>query len=119
MLARLGFSRRFFANPVTWLAAGIFVVAGASVVRADRHYSYTCALAAPIHIALINDDDYFVQPTDTIAYNACKGRIPVRWKDLWPLADCSPGGVPRYSDGSIAMIIQKCQKGRSNNGWVY
>ena len=119
MLARLGFSRKFFANPVTWVAAVVFLMAMTSVVRADRHYDLTCALAAPIHIGLINLDEYFVQPTDTIAYNACKGRVPVRWKNLWPLADCSPGGRPHYSDGSIAMLVQKCQKGRSNGGFVF
>lgn len=115
MLARLGFHRAFLANPVTWLAVGIFAVAGASVVQADRHYSYTCALAAPIHISLINDDDYFVQPTDTIAYNACKGRIPERWKNLWPLADCRPGGVARYSDGSRTQFPQNCRPTAGNN----
>jgi hypothetical protein len=119
MLARLGFSRAFIRNPVTWIAVLVLSLAMTSVVRADRHYSYTCALAAPIHIGLINLDEYFVQQTDTIAYEACKGRVPARWKNLWPLADCSPGGRPRYSDGSIAQLIQKCQKGRSNGGWVY
>lgn len=118
MLDRLGFNRAFFRNPVTWVALAIFAFAGTSVVQADRHYDYTCALAAPIHVGPINNDEYFVQPTDTIAYEACKGRVPARWKNLWPLADCSPGGRPRYSDGSIAMLIQKCQRGRSNNSFT-
>ncbi len=118
MLDRIGLNRAFFSNPVTWIALAVFVLAGTSVVRADRHYDYTCALAAQIHSGPVNNDEYFVQPTDTIAYNACKGRIPERWKNLWPLADCSPGGRPRYSDGSVAMLIQKCQKGRVNNNFV-
>ena len=118
MLARLGFSWTFLTNPVTWVAAAILLVAMTSVVRADRNYDLTCAAAAPIHIGVINNDGYFVQPTDTIAYQACKGRVPVRWKALWPLADCSPGGRPHYSDGSIAMIIQKCRRD-AGNSWVY
>jgi hypothetical protein len=118
MLDRIGFNRAFLRNPVTWIALAILVFAGTSAVRADRHYDLTCALAAPIHAGPVNNDEYFVQPTDTIAYNACKGRVPARWKNLWPLADCSPGGRPRYSDGSTAMLTQKCQKGRSNNSFV-
>ena len=55
MLARLGFNRTFLTNPVTWVAAVILLIAMTSVVRADRNYDFTCALAAPIHIGVINN----------------------------------------------------------------
>lgn len=113
MLARLGFNRRFFLNPVTWIAAALLVISASSVVRAERNFTYTCAAMAPIHVGIIYDDEYFVQRTDTLAYETCKGRIPTRFKDTWPLADCSTGGRARFSDGRLAFFPQKC---RSNTG---
>lgn len=118
MLDRIGLNRAFLSNPVTWLAVALLVVAGSSAVRADRHYDYTCALMAAIHSGGVNGDDYFVQPTDTLAYETCKGRVPTRFKNIWPLADCSPGGRPHFSDGSVAGLIQKCRR-VSGNSWIY
>ena len=113
-LARLGFSRAFFGNPVTWIVAALWVVASIGVVRADRNYTYTCSLAAPMHAGVINIPEYYVQPSDTLAYEACKGRIPVRYQDNWPLADCSPGGRAHFSDGRQAFFPQKCRRDTGN-----
>jgi hypothetical protein len=118
VLRKLGFNRAFFANPVTWMAVGMLVVAFAQVVRADRNFDYTCSLTAPIHGGIIYNDEYFVQPTDTLAYQACAGRIPDRWKDNWPLAHCEPGGMARFSDGRLAFFPQKCRRD-TGNMWVY
>ncbi|MSP20921.1 MAG: hypothetical protein EXQ93_05260 [Alphaproteobacteria bacterium] len=114
LLARLGISRRFFLNPVTWVAVGMLVIASVQVVRADRNYDYTCAIAAPIHAGAIYDDEYFVQPTDTLAYQACKGRVPAKYVTEWPLADCTPGGRARFSDGRLAFFPQKCRRDTGN-----
>ena len=118
MFRLLGINRAFLGNPVTWIVGMFIAVAAVSVVRAERHYDYTCALAAPIHGGVVNIPEYYVQPIDTIAYELCKGRIPDRWKNLWPLADCRPGGVAHYSDGSRAQFPQKCLR-ESGNTWVY
>ena len=117
MLARLGFSRRFLLNPVTWIAVAMLVVAGVQVVRADRNFDYTCAVAAPMHAGVIYDDEYYVQPMDTEAYLACKGRVPDKYKTEWPIADCSPGGRARFSDGRLAFFPQKCRRD-TGNLWV-
>ena len=114
VLAHLGFNRSFLNNPVTWIAVALFVIAGTSVVRADRSYTYTCAVLAPIHAGPVNGDEYFVQPTDTLAYQLCQGRIPARFQDRWPLADCSPGGRARFSDGHPAFFPQKCRRDTGN-----
>ena len=114
MLARLGLNRAFFLNPVTWIAVVLLVVAVSSAVQADRHYSYTCSLTAPIHLSQINNDEYFVGIYDTMAYQACKGRIPERFKNIWPLADCSPGGRARWSSGELAGFPQKCRRDTGN-----
>lgn len=118
MLSRLGFTRAFFTNPVTLMALAMLVLGYAQVVRADRNFSRTCALAAPIHGGVINIPEYYVQPSDTVAYEACKGRIPDRWKDHWPLAHCEPGGRARFSDGRLAFFPQKCRE-NTGNMWVY
>lgn len=114
MLARLGFSRLFFGNPVTWIVAALFVVSATSVVRADRNFTYTCTAAAPVHAGVINIPEYFVQPTDTLAYELCKERLPTRFAGVWPLADCSPGGRARFSDGRLAFFPQKCRRDTGN-----
>jgi hypothetical protein len=118
VLARLGFNQAFLVNPVTWIALALLAIASAQVVRADRNFDYTCALTAPIHGGVINIPEYYVQPSDTVAYRACKGRIPERWKNHWPLADCSPGGMARFSDGRLAFFPQKCRE-NTGNYWVY
>lgn len=115
MLRFLGLNRAFAANPVTWMVALFIVVAGVAAVRAERHFDYTCALAAPIHGGVVNIPEYYVQPLDTIAYELCKGRIPERWKNLWPLADCRPGGRAHYSDGSRTQFPQNCRPTAGNN----
>ncbi|MBM3507504.1 MAG: hypothetical protein FJX64_07240 [Alphaproteobacteria bacterium] len=118
VLRRLGFRRAFFTNPVTLLAVALLALAWAQVVRADRNYDYTCSVTAPIHGGVINIPEYYVQPSDTLAYAACKGRVPDRWKAHWPLADCSPGGRARFSDGRLAFFPQKCRE-NTGNFWVY
>lgn len=114
MLGLLGIDCAFLGNPVTWIVALFICVAAVSAVRAERHFDYTCALAAPIHGGVVNIPEYYVQPTDTIAYELCKGRIPERWKNLWPLADCRLGGVARYSDGSRTQFPQNCRTTAGN-----
>jgi hypothetical protein len=114
VLARLGLNRAFLLNPVTWVAAALLVLAWSSAVEADRHYTYTCSLTAPIHVGPQNGDEYYVQPSDTLAYQYCLGRIPERFQGRWPLADCSPGGVARTSDGRLANFPQKCRRNTGN-----
>ncbi|MBM3507502.1 MAG: hypothetical protein FJX64_07230 [Alphaproteobacteria bacterium] len=119
MLSWLGLNRAFFQNPVTWLVTAIVAITWVQVVRAARHFDYTCALMAPIHGGgIIYLDTYYVQRSDTAAYEACKGRVPERWKTEWPLADCSPGGRARFSDGRLAFFPQKCRE-NTGNLWVY
>lgn len=88
----------------------LLVVAVASAARADRHYSSTCAITAPIHVAPVNRDDSIVGVHDTLAYESCKGRIPERFKDTWPLADCSADGRGRFSSGDLAGFPQTCSR---------
>ena len=119
-LSKLGFNQRFFSNPVTWVVAAMLAVAWVQAVRADRHFTYTCSITAPIHGGgIIYDDEYYVQRTDTLAYQACLGRIPDRWKGNWPLAHCDvPGGMARFSDGRLAFFPQKCRE-NTGNMWAY
>ncbi len=114
MLGRLGFNLAFVRNPVTWVAAALLVIAWVQVVRAERNYDYTCSVAAPLHADVINIPEYFVQPSDTLAYQACRGRVPAKYKAHWPLADCSPGGKARFSDGRLAYFSQKCRRDTGN-----
>lgn len=113
MLHLLGFDRAFLVNPVTWLVAAFVAIAFVQVGRADRNYTLTCTLAAPMHANVINIPEYYVQPSDTLAWQACKGRVPINYVAHWPLADCSPGGRARFSDGRLAFFPQKC---RANTG---
>lgn len=110
MLARLGLSRNFIANPVTWVVAALLVTAVAAVVRAEQGWDETCAAIAPVVvIAPAIYSDYYVQPLENTTYENCLGRIPDRWKDDWPLTDCRLGGKPHYSDGYLASFNQKCR----------
>ena len=118
MLTRLGFSRDFFANPVTWMSIALLVVTWVRAGRADRDFTYTCSLTAPIHAGAIYNDEYYVQPSDTLAYEYCKGRVPERYKANWPLANCAPGGMARFSDGRLAFFPQKCRRDTGNT-WAY
>lgn len=118
MLARLGLTRAFFLNPVTWVVAGLLVIALTSGVRAERNYDYTCAVMAPMHGGAVNGDEYYVVPYDNRAYEACLGRIPERWVGRWPLTDCSPGGRAHYSSGAPAPFPQRCRSNNLGNYWV-
>lgn len=110
MLARLGFSRRFLVNPVTWLAAGIWVVAAFAAVDAERGWGETCAAISPVVVVAPRVyDEYFVQPLENVTFEKCDGRIPDRWRDEWPLTDCRPGQQPRFANGHIAAFPQKCR----------
>ena len=114
VLASLGLNRAFLTNPVTWVALALLAVAWTSVVRADRNYTYTCSVSAPIHGGPVNGDEYYVQRTDNIAYEACLGRIPERWVGRWPLTDCAPSGRAHYSSGQPAHFPQKCRRDTGN-----
>lgn len=48
----------------------------------------------------------------------CKGRIPARFIDLWPLSDCRPGGWSHWSNGNRANFAQNCRP-RSGNSQVF
>lgn len=109
LLSRLGFSRAFLVNPVTWVATGLVGIGLLVANGADQHYDDTCAVIAPAVIGITALDEYFVQPYDNVTYEHCVGRIPEPWVGKWPLTDCSPGGMPRYANGAPAWFPQKCR----------
>lgn len=118
MLAAIGLNRDFLLNPVTWVTLVFIGIAAASAVHADRNFDQTCSDAAQVSFGPTAIDEYFVQPLDNQSYEMCKGRIPARFIDLWPLSDCRPGGWSHWSNGNRANFAQNCRP-RSGNSQVF
>lgn len=109
MLGRLGISTIFLKNPITWVVVILLATASVSAFDAEERWSSACEAITYMVVGAMGFDEYFVQPLENVTYQQCLGRIPEDFVDIWPLTDCSPGGMPHLSGGAPMRVTQKCR----------